>query len=296
MDKVITLMGPPGSLDGPAVERARAALAAAGAQTGEPAWLAPNEAADLAFAALDAPWAEAAARMALADLPVDIVAQPSAIRRKMLLVADMDATIVTGETLDELAAIAGIGAKVAAITARAMNGEIDFAGALRERVALLYGLPVAVLDQVLPRLELTAGAATLVRTMRANGAHAVLVSGGFDFFTARVRDRCGFDEDFANRLEVRDGLLTGRVVEPIRGRRAKRDALIETAARLGCPLDLALAVGDGANDLEMLLAAGLGVAFRGKPSVAAAARARVAHADLTALLFAQGYCKEEFVE
>jgi phosphoserine phosphatase len=204
--------------------------------------------------------------------------------------------MVIGETLDELAAIAGIGAQVAGITARAMNGEIDFAAALRERVALLYGLPASVLEQVLPRVALTAGARTLLRTMHGHGAYAVLVSGGFSFFTRHVRALCGFDEDVANELEIRDGRLTGRVIEPIRGRAAKRDTLIATAARLNCPPELTLAVGDGANDLDMLMTAGLGIAFHAKPAVASAARARVTHGDLTALLYAQGYRKTEFVE
>lgn len=299
MDHVLTLiglsphLGPP-LLDAPLVETVAAALAEKGARVGEPIWLDPGRATDLPYAGVDPSPAEGAARAVLAGRPIDVIAQPAAARRKRLLVADMDATIVTGETLDELAAIAGIGEQVAAITARAMRGEIEFAGALRERVTLLYGLPATVLDQVLPKLELTSGARVLVATMRAHGAYTMLVSGGFGFFTARVRDRCGFDEDQANELEIRAGRLTGRVVEPIRGRAAKLEALVETARRHDIPLELALAVGDGANDLDMLLAAGLGVAFHAKPAVAAAARARIEHGDLTALLFAQGYRREEF--
>ena len=299
METIVTLIGPYASgappLDQPLVEFVRAALVSAGGQPGATDWLDPGHAADLSATGLDPEHAQTAARAALGIRKIDVIAQPAADRRKKLLVADMDATIVTGETLDELADIAGIGAKVAEITARAMNGEIDFAAALRERVSLLYGLPEAVLAQVLPRIVLTGGALTLLRTMRADGAYAVLVSGGFSFFTRHVSALCGFDEDVANALEIRDGRLTGRVIEPIRGRAAKHDTLIATAARLGCPLELTLAVGDGANDLDMLMTAGLGIAFHAKPAVAAAARARVTHGDLTALLFAQGYKKSEFV-
>jgi phosphoserine phosphatase len=207
----------------------------------------------------------------------------------------MDATIIMGETLDELASLAGVGDKVAAITARAMNGEIDFAVALRERVALLAGQPTNLLEKVVPKMKLTPGARTLVATMKANGARTVLVSGGFKFFTSIVGGACGFDEVRANDLEVADGKLTGRVVEPIRGRVAKREALMSAATRRRVPLDRTLAVGDGANDLEMLMTAGLGIAFHAKPTVASAARHRIDHGDLTALLFAQGYKREEFV-
>ena len=225
---------------------------------------------------------------------IDWAVLPARGRRKRLLVADMDSTMVAGETLDELAAEAGIGERVAAITARAMNGELDFEAAVRERVGLLAGLPLAAVEQVLARIRPMAGARAAVATMRASGAHCMLVSGGFTLFAEPVGERLGFDEVQANRLEVRDGRLTGRVLEPILGRDAKRRALEERRAALGLAPDETLAVGDGANDLAMLGAAGLGVAFRAKPAVAAQARIRVDRADLAALLYLQGYARFEF--
>jgi phosphoserine phosphatase len=206
----------------------------------------------------------------------------------------MDSTMVTGETLDELAKIAGIGDYVAAITKRAMNGEIDFAGALRERVGLLKGLGVEALERTMAGVTYTGGGETLVRTMKANGARTILVSGGFRFFTSRVRAQCGFDDDVANDLEIVDGRLTGRVIEPIVDRSVKLAMLRKAAADLDIPLALTAAVGDGANDLDMIQAAGLGVAFHAKPIVAEAAGARINHSDLTALLFAQGYRLDQF--
>ncbi|MCC7426149.1 MAG: phosphoserine phosphatase SerB [Alphaproteobacteria bacterium] len=276
--------------------QARAALRALGAETARPDWLAPARAADIAFGEIGPDQADAALRHALGPAaPFDIIAQRAEGRRKRLLVADMDSTIVTGETLDELADFAGIKDVIAAITARAMNGELDFAGALRERVAMLKGLPAAALEETWARIALMPGAKALVGTMRANGAYCALVSGGFRFFTARVRTLVGFDTDQANDLLVEDGHLVGRVAEPILDKDAKLAALTHFAAERGLPLSAACAVGDGANDLPMLQAAGLGVAFRAKPSVAAASQVRVNHGDLTALLFAQGYRAEEFV-
>ena len=225
---------------------------------------------------------------------IDWAVLPACGRRKRLLVADMDSTMISGETLDELAAEAGIGERVAAITARAMNGELDFEAAVRERVGLLAGLPVAAAERVLARLRPMAGARAAVATMRASGAHCMLVSGGFTLFAEPVGERLGFDEVRANRLEVRDGRLTGRVLEPILGRDEKRRALEERRTALGLAPDETLAVGDGANDLAMLGAAGLGVAFRAKPAVAAQARIRVDRAGLAALLYLQGYARSEF--
>ncbi len=272
----------------------RAALALGGVERRR--WLDEGTAADLVFTG-DADEARAALTAHIAGEPIDVVVQPFAGREKKLLVADMDSTLIGQECVDELAAVVGLGPHVAAITERAMRGEIDFAPALRERVALLKGLPVGVIDDVLEsRLELNPGALALAKTMRARGARVVIVSGGFRQFTSAVAALIGADEDRANTLEIADGALTGRVIEPIVGRDAKRAALVEIAADLGIPIAATLAVGDGANDLAMLAAAGLGVAYHAKPSVAVAAQARVDHGDLTALLYAQGIAREAFVE
>jgi len=289
MDHVLTLIAPRGALTHAQVGAVRTALEALGAAVGSAHWLATDEAADLPFAALAPEQAQAAARAALGDAPVDAIAQEAANRRKKLLLADMDGTIVPTETLDELAAEAGVGERVVAITKRSMNGEIDFAAALTERVALLRDLPVGALDAVWARTMLSPGAAAMVATMRAAGARCVLVSGGFTYFTERVAGAAGFDAQHANTLEVADGRLTGRVVPPILDRDAKLAILKREAAALGVALADAVAVGDGANDLAMLGAAGLGVAYRAKPVVAAAARARLDHADLRGVLFAQGF-------
>jgi phosphoserine phosphatase len=233
---------------------------------------------------------------ALAHHGTDFAAQAVETRRKALLVADMDSTIINVECLDELADFAGVKAKVAEITERAMRGELEFEGALRERVAMLKGLPLAALQRAYDeRVRLNPGARALVRTMTANGARCVLVSGGFTFFTGRVAAAAGFHVDYANSLVEAAGALAGEVGEPILGRAAKLEALRNEAAALGQPLDRALAVGDGANDLAMIQAAGLGVAYRAKPIVAAQADAKVDHADLTALLYFQGYRSDEFV-
>ena len=295
MDHVLTLIGPPDSLDERMLGQLRLALAELGADTLSPEWLADRSAADLPFSLLSTDQADAAARRLLAGQPIDIVAQPAANRRKMLLVADMDSTIVTGETLDELADFAGLRTHIAAITARAMNGEIDFKSALRERVGLLKGLPAETLELTYQRISYTPGAKTLVATMKAHGAFAVLVSGGFRFFTSRVRAHCGFDRDLANELQIDQGKLTGKVGEPILDRHTKLQTLVAVAAERQLPLALTITVGDGANDLDMIKAAGLGVAFHAKPVVALEARARIDHGDLTSLLFAQGYRRSEFV-
>lgn len=291
MHAVVTLLCDPAGarLEEEVAVAARAALTGLGAETDRPDWLAPGLACDLLFEGLAPEQAEAAVRQTLGPLPVDVIAQPLAGRRKRLLVADMESTVIRQEMLDELGDWVGLKDRIAAITARAMNGEIDFQGAVRERVALLKGLPERVLDEVWARAEPMPGAAALVATMRANGAVCVLVSGGFRSFTGRVRSWLGFDDDQGNELEIADGVLTGRVVEPILDRDAKLAALLRYAGANRVPVVETLAVGDGANDLPMLLAAGLGIAFRAKPAVAAEARARLDHADLSGLLYAQGY-------
>jgi phosphoserine phosphatase len=254
--------------------------------------LSPGEAIDIAAA--NAP-DMAVVRAALEGAAIDAITTVADQRRKALLIADMDSTIVTGETLDELADFAGLKQRIAAITARAMNGELDFKAALRERVAMLQGLPVGALEQTWRRVRLTPGARELVATMRAHGAYTALVSGGFSFFTGRIAALCGFDMHRSNSLLDDGNTLTGHVAEPILDRDTKLATLTQLAGQRGLPLSATLAVGDGANDLDMLGAAGLGVAFHAKPIVAAAAQARVDHTDLRALLFAQGYRARQFV-
>jgi phosphoserine phosphatase len=228
---------------------------------------------------------------------VDIVVQPQAGRRKLLLVADMDSTMIGVECIDELADYAGIRAEVAAVTERAMRGELDFEAALDARVALLRDLDERVIDRCYAeRVRPTPGAAALVGTMRANGAYCLLVSGGFDRFADRVAEAIGFDAAISNALAIEGGRLSGSVLRPIVGAEAKRQALLDAAAARGIALADTLAVGDGANDIPMLRAAGLGIAYRAKPAAAEAADARIEHNDLTALLFAQGYRRSEWVE
>ncbi|BAI72815.1 phosphoserine phosphatase [Azospirillum sp. B510] len=296
MNAVATLIAPrTATLDEAAVQTAKAALVGLGADAGLPDWLAPGGACDLPFGNLAPEQAEAAIRHALGGATLDIIAQPAATRRKRLLVADMESTIIEQEMLDELGDYVGLKDHIAAITARAMNGEIDFKDAVRERVALLKGLKETVIDEVWRRATLMPGAAQLVGTMRANGAVCVLVSGGFRCFTGRVRGWIGFDDDRGNELEVKGGVMTGKVIEPILDKDSKLQALMAYAGEHRVPVAETMAVGDGANDLPMLLAAGLGVAFHAKAVVAAEARARVDHGDLTALLYAQGYRVTEFV-
>jgi phosphoserine phosphatase len=271
------------------------AMEAVGASAIE--WLAERTACEFALPEnIDAETLELRLRETLAAHPVDIVVQPAVGRRKKILIADMDSTMIDQECIDELADEIGMKDHIAAITARAMNGEITFEPALRERVLLLKGLPVPVISTVLDtRITLAAGGRELVATMKKNGAHTALVSGGFTAFTGAVAERLGFDENVANELLEENGVLTGKVVEPILGRRAKADALVKTAARLGLTPADAMAVGDGANDLDMIRLAGSGVALHAKPSVAAQARIRIDHGDLTALLYMQGYRQSEFV-
>jgi phosphoserine phosphatase len=258
-------------------------------------WLAPGLAAE--FTVADVPGDLWAVWQVWQDAGADLAVQPAAGRRKRLLLADMDSTMINQECIDELAEMAGVGAHVAGITTRAMNGELDFEAALRERVALLAGLPDAVIGEVLAeRITLAPGGPALVATMRAHGAHTALVSGGFTAFTGPVAERLGFHEHRANRLDAVGGRLAGTVAEPILGRAAKVAALDEIAARLGIGAGDVIAVGDGANDLGMLHRAGTGVALHAKPSVAAECRIRINHGDLTALLYLQGYAAEDFAD
>jgi phosphoserine phosphatase len=297
MTYVATLISNPAApaLDDDILRRARRSLFAAQ----EPVWLDPGIAAEIIFAPgvdSDARGLSEHLRSVIGSDPIDAVVQRTGPRRKKLFVADMDSTMIGQECVDELADFAGLKAHVAAITERAMRGEIAFEPALRERVALLKGLPVAVVDKVIAeRITLTAGGRTLVQTMRKAGALTCLVSGGFTLFTKRIADMIGFDENRGNTLAVgNDGTLEGVVGEPILGREGKLAALLDLTARLGVGLQDTMAVGDGANDLAMIEMSGLGVAYHAKPAVAASAHARIDHGDLTALLYMQGYKRDEF--
>ncbi len=260
-------------------------------------WLADGIACDIALRDNSDPEAaDDKIRAVIGDAPIDLAVQDAETRRKKLLIADMDSTMIGQECIDELAAEVGLKDKVATITARAMNGEIAFEPALRERVALLKGLPISVVDEVIEkRITLTPGGRELIATMKAKGYYTALVSGGFTVFTSRIAATLGFDENRANILLDVDGKLTGEVAEPILGKQAKVDALNDIATRLGITPDETMAVGDGANDLGMLHLSGAGVALHAKPAVAAEAKIRVDHGDLTALLYLQGYRKSDFV-
>lgn len=300
MSLVATLICNPANpaLDSTIVDGARAVLPQA-----TPAhWLFDGVAVDIPFGADsnlagDRHAIEERLREIRGDLPIDIVVQPVGFRRKKLFLADMDSTMIGQECIDELADLVGMKAHVATITERAMRGEIEFEPALRERVALLKDLLASVVDEVLAkRITLTPGGRELVATMRAHGAYTCLVSGGFTLFTRAVAAKLGFQENRANELVVRDGKFTGEVKEPILGRAAKLATLVDLMESFDLDDVDSVVVGDGANDLAMIQAAGLGVAYHAKPAVAAAAAARIDHGDLTALLYAQGYRRDEFVE
>jgi phosphoserine phosphatase len=296
MSLVATLICNPAdpALDSTIVDGARAVLPSPGAAD----WLFHEVAVDIPFEGSDDIDAVVKRlRAARGDLPIDIVVQPQGLRRKKLFLADMDSTMIGQECIDELADYAGLKAHVAGITERAMRGEIEFEPALRERVALLRGLAVGVVDEVLKqRITPTPGGRALVMTMRAHGAYTCLISGGFTLFTNAVAEMIGFQENRANELKIEDGKLSGKVVEPILGRAAKLATLIELRESFDLDEIDTLVTGDGANDLSMIEAAGLGVAYHAKPAVAAAAAARIDHGDLTALLYIQGYRRDEFVE
>ena len=294
MPLIATLISHP---EGRAVSATLANMASHSVGASAVHWLAEDIACDLVLPdTAEAAEITAGLRLALASEPVDVIVQPADGRRKKILLADMDSTMIDQECIDELADEIGVKDRVAAITARSMNGEIAFEPALRERVSLLKGLDTAVVDRIIAnRLTLASGGRALVQTMRANGAWTALVSGGFDVFTSRIAAMLGFQENRANRLIEENGHFMGLVAEPILGRAAKAEALLEIAARLGLTPADAIAVGDGANDLDMIRLAGTGVALHAKPTVAAEAKVRIDHADLTALLYLQGYRQDEFV-
>lgn len=296
MQYVLTLTSNPSApaVDSSVLAAAETVLGEANLAVASVDWLDPDTAADLPFSGTAPDDLASSLREALAGHDVDVNFQAAEGRRKKLLIADMDSTIITSESLDDLAGYAGIGDKIAPITYRAMRGEIDFETALKERVAMLAGHPASLLDRLLQEIVLTDGAQALVATMRRDGAYTALVSGGFTSLTGPVRDRVGFHTDRANVLNVEDGVFTGTVGEPILGRDAKLVALNGFCAELSISPADTVTVGDGANDLAMLTAAGTGVAFRGKPAVREAAKFRVDHGDLSALLHLQGYRRSEF--
>ena len=296
MQSVLILIASP---DDPAVtpDVARAAATPLTAPDA-PVWLADGVACEIGFAlpaGAERTELEAAVRDAIGTAPIDVAILPADGRRKALLVADMDSTMIGEECIDELGALSGLGAEIAAITERAMRGELDFAGAVRERVGLMKGLDASAIGRVISeRISYTPGGRELVQTMRSHSAFTALVSGGFTAFTAHVADHLGFDDNRGNRLVIEGGVLAGTIEEPVLGRAAKVEALKRYCAEKNIMPMATIAVGDGANDLDMLDAAGMGVAFHAKPIVAEAARVRVDHGDLTALLYLQGYRRQEF--
>ncbi|MCK5445302.1 MAG: phosphoserine phosphatase SerB [Rhodospirillaceae bacterium] len=302
-DLVLTLIAGRGRarLNDAIVTEARASLNNLGAETAPPDWLAEKKACDIAFSGLAPAQGEAAVRTAIdamdknGEKPIDIIAQPIIGRKKKLLVADMDSTIVTSETLDDLGAYAKKQDAIARLTQRAMKGKIGFKDALIARVEMLKGVEESALEKTMKRIRLTSGAKTLIATMKAGGAHTVLVSGGFCYFAKRVQKMAGMDAAHANTFIIKDGVLTGEVLDPVIGKDAKLQILLEKAAKYKLSLSETISIGDGANDVPMLGAAGLGIAYHAHPVANDAASARLSHADLTGALFAQGYRAEEFI-
>lgn len=296
MDNVLTLISKPAAdvLNANIVENVRASLTRAGATVSPPDWLSPEEAVDLAFDTLACQDAEMITRQALDGQPLDVIAQSTLRRKKKLIIADMDSTIVEGETLDELAEFAGLKDQIAALTARAMNGEMGFTEALKTRVAMLEGLNESCLADTMVNVRLHPGARALISTMRTHGAFTALISGGFSYFTDRIREQVGFHMSLGNKLEIIDGRLTGQVLAPIVDKDTKLEMLIDMAALHGLGMTDTFAIGDGANDVPMLKAAGMGVAYHGHPVARAHAQACLDHADLTGALFVQGYRRDEF--
>ncbi len=292
----VTLVAPEGALDAAIVAETAGRLNAAGGEAGSAVWLSPGRAAEFTVLDLPEPDTRATVEAALRDAAVDRCVLPAEGRRKRLLIADMDSTILVNETLDEISAEAGFGEIVADITARSMRGELNFEDSLRERVALLAGRDAAIIDTVLDRISLNPGAAAFVATMRAHGAVTALISGGFTMFTDKVSDWLGFHVSKANDFEIDDGKLTGRLVGGIVGRETKLEWLTSLGSEHGIPAHDALTIGDGANDLAMITAAGLGIAYHGKPILREAADARIDHTDLRTALYYQGYSDDEIVE
>jgi phosphoserine phosphatase len=298
MNLVLTLITSPdrANITNHHIDQARTILDKAGCDPKAPLWLAENISCDIEFDDTEPTRSLNFLREGMQRSEIDIVVQPRADRRKRLLLADMDSTIVVGETLDQLADYAGVKDQIAAITERAMRGEIEFKRALRERVSMLKGLSADTMEECLNNTKLTQGASALVKTMRANGAYTVLVSGGFSFFTQAIAKIVGFNEERSNTIIIEHGALTGEIGEPILDHEAKLESLKTISKEKGISLIDTMAIGDGANDLPMILNAGVGVAFHAKPVVEEQAPAAIRYGDLTALLYLQGYRQKEFID